>query len=577
MTKNRKPVKKLPDHIVDDLYMEYLSLPDSDRRKYINRTAIQFNIHPTQLRRKFAKKSIDVTISHRVDKGKARLMADDKKKEHVIKVAGFMRLVASSTGTCTTLEAQEALIKLGQLDRLVAKSTMDRWLREFGLSQRYFLDPGKSVHLGAEYPNDWWLIDFTVSEQYYLRHMDGRIIRDTEIAKDKNHTDEHLHNKGYQKIIFGCIIDMYSKAFFFKYYMAPAESTDIFLDLLKSAMMIKKNGIYGRPANLYGDRSKSVYKNNRFFSYLFHLNINMKFHYPKRPKAKGGVERRIGLIKDKFERLQLRIIPASNIDELNNRALIWMANEMNKTIDGEHSILSLWGSIPNERLIILTEEQMDEANYKYYSRKLNAFHVVSFTHKGVSRYFQLEDHCLQVGQKLEIFDTLSGVHARTVDGKIYRNLKEVQDQYGETRIMDGTGKRNPSTIHSSHRLEAEAAKRDLKTMLNNMQPEELLEKYRPTESNVTAFPKRGIAAMDIIPPDVRQIKDCFSIAEAHLAIAMLIGQSLDTLPEMITSQTNDMLAYPLNYGNGIIPGSLIQTIANTIADYLTSQRQQKFS
>jgi len=215
--------------------------------------------------------------------------------------------MATKTGkTVSTGNAIRALYNAGQIKFLIPDSTMNRWLNQFGYSFKQIRNYSASTgnRLRTDQPNKWWFVDFSVSEIYYLSEK-GNIIQDkTGILTDKNHREETLTKKGYRKIIIGCIVDLFSDAYWVNGYVSPGESSYLVLNFLMDAMQKKidpQNPFRGIPENMYLDNS-SAFKSEALKDLLEPLGIKMWHHVPGNAKAKGEVETRIGAYKNEIER-----------------------------------------------------------------------------------------------------------------------------------------------------------------------------------------------------------------------------------------------------------------------------------
>jgi len=281
-----------------------------DRGEFIRGLAADLGCHPCTISRAFKdlKKGSLNTLNRR-DKGSYRFagMSPEECIQAAKMVAAMKIEMATKTGkTGSTKSAIRALYNSGQIHTIIPDSTMNRWLNNLGLSFKQIRSYSAStnVRLGTDEPNKWWFIDFSVSEIYYLLQS-GKMVQDKiGIMTDKNHREELLTKKGYRKLFIGCVVDLYSGAYWVNGYVSPGESSYLVLNFLMDAMQKKddpQNPFRGIPQNIYCDKGSALHS-QQMRDLLDPLGIQIWSHVPGNPKAKGKVESRIGAYKNTIER-----------------------------------------------------------------------------------------------------------------------------------------------------------------------------------------------------------------------------------------------------------------------------------
>jgi hypothetical protein len=202
------------------------------------------------------------------------------------------------------------------------RSTMDRWLQEFGFTFRDFKKEKSAVSFVALYPNEVWLVDATPLNRYFM-DVKGTVKAQYIIPGD-THLEEILAREGLSKIWVYYVVDMFSKAFYLRAYASKGENTHGYMDVLTRAMLPKDGYIMeGVPEILYSDMGSSLTSGD-MSNFLLRLECRTEAHFPGNPRAKGRVEGRIGAFKRSFEpALNLLGDRLNSLDRLNEYFYLW--------------------------------------------------------------------------------------------------------------------------------------------------------------------------------------------------------------------------------------------------------------
>ncbi len=292
-------------------YEHWKRLSRLERGAFVDEIAAKLGVHPSTFYRAFdeIRSGAGRRNSHRKDKRVPRfkdMSAEECRRATELVSAMKMEAASKSGKTASTRSCITALHNAGEIRYRIPLSTMDRWLNWYGLAYRqirnYLASTG--VELATDEPNKWWFIDFSVSEIFYLSKSNRLVMDGTGILTDKNHREELLTKKGYRKVFIGCVVDLYSSAYWVNAYVSPGESAYMVLNFLMDAMAMKadqRNPFRGIPVNIYCDKGSALHS-QQMKDLLEPLGIAIWSHIPGNPKAKGRVEARIGAYKNTIER-----------------------------------------------------------------------------------------------------------------------------------------------------------------------------------------------------------------------------------------------------------------------------------
>ena len=175
---------------------------------------------------------------------------------------------------------------------LLAKSTVNRYLKRQGFSPKGLWIEPVVVHFQAEHSNEFWQVDFTTSE---LQKLSGEGSKSSDT-----------------KLLLASVVDDRSGTSYQEYFLSDGENVLMALQFLFNAMSPKKDKDFpfqGIPKGIYLDNGP-ISKSLTFLRVMELLGIEVKTHMPRgsdgrrtTARAKGKVERPFRTIQDSFETL----------------------------------------------------------------------------------------------------------------------------------------------------------------------------------------------------------------------------------------------------------------------------------
>jgi len=204
----------------------------------------------------------------------------------------------------------------------VTTNTMQRLLRERDLTGAALATPTPHINMRSLHPNHVHVFDASVCIQYYLK-QGGLAIMD-ERSFYKNKPDAFAKIK--QKLIRMVLVDHCSHNLFLKYYLAAGENQKMTYDFLTCAWrggLHEKQPLRGVPFYLLMDAGSANIA-RAILGFLGALGVETPANLPHNPRRQGSAECMQNLVERHFES-GLRLDPACEIDELNQRALDWCA------------------------------------------------------------------------------------------------------------------------------------------------------------------------------------------------------------------------------------------------------------
>lgn len=198
-----------------------------------------------------------------------------------------------------------------------SQATLLRWMRQKGIGAGSSDNNRVCRRWEADYPNQLHQCDSTISATFYL-DKDGTV--GYEPLKDQSNKP----GNSKPRLHLFALIDDYSRVAYARYYYA--DNTLNWLDFLWHAWGPKDDParfpFEGLPEVLYTDNGSTL-KSERMRLAMKTLGVEQKFHAPYHAQAKGKVERLIGVIQQKLEKLYLLQKPRS-LDEANAILETWL-------------------------------------------------------------------------------------------------------------------------------------------------------------------------------------------------------------------------------------------------------------
>jgi len=205
--------------------------------------------------------------------------------------------------TGTTLLRELALVS-GQNQPALSASTLYRFLKQRGLSERQLLAPPTHKKFEAERSNQIWQSDMLYGP-YVQRPGGGKM-------------QAYLH----------AILDDASRLIPHAQFY-PDQGLDTFLDCLRQAVAAR-----GLPVRLYVDNAK-VYRSPQLARIAASLGILMVHTPPYQPEGRGKIERFFRSVREQFL-ANLDRKQTLTLDDLNQRLWAWVENAYHRS---EHSAL----------------------------------------------------------------------------------------------------------------------------------------------------------------------------------------------------------------------------------------------
>jgi hypothetical protein len=206
---------------------------------------------------------------------------------------------------------------------VLKKSTVNRYLKRWGLDWRRLRREPPAVRFQAQYSNELWQFDISPSD---LKHIEAPAWVD--------------ETKGQPTLMLYSIVDDRSGVAYQEYHCTYGESVEAALQFLFNAMTPKTDTRFpfgGRPTALYMDNGP-VAKSHVFHQVMRYLDIAVQMHMPRDPdghrttaRSKGKVERPFRTVKEVHETLYHFHAPHTEAE-----ANAWLFNYLLRYNDSPH-------------------------------------------------------------------------------------------------------------------------------------------------------------------------------------------------------------------------------------------------
>ena len=242
---------------------------------------------------------------HRADHGKPRILPQAELERYCELISALKLRTTNKNGrhlsTVRTiellenfgLETNQGLVQAPK--GLLTRSTVNRYLEKWHLSQTYLMRESAAVRFQAEHSNDCWQFDISPSD---LKHIDKPDWIDL--------------SKGQPTLAIFSVVDDRSGAAYQEYHCIYGEDAETALRFLFNAMAPKAdpaNPLQGRPKFIYLDNGP-VAKSHAFINVMDKLKIDWQTHIPAgkdnyrtTARSKGKVERPFRTVKEAHETL----------------------------------------------------------------------------------------------------------------------------------------------------------------------------------------------------------------------------------------------------------------------------------
>ncbi|MEF8746678.1 MAG: hypothetical protein V5B31_02215 [Candidatus Accumulibacter propinquus] len=200
------------------------------------------------------------------------------------------------------------------------RSTIARAMRRIGCHTDQMMRQTPAFALQSLHPNHVWQMDVSTCVLFYLSSGGIEICEEAAFNKNKPHNFERVSQLRVQRYL---VVDHCTGAFWLQ-YLAGHESARNLLDFLIPAFH-PRHGLpfYGVPKILQVDPG-SAQSSQVFRSLSRALDIEVRVHKTKNPRAKGAVESMHNHIEHQFEG-RLHAQRVRGFEHLNELANLWSA------------------------------------------------------------------------------------------------------------------------------------------------------------------------------------------------------------------------------------------------------------
>ncbi|WP_032914994.1 DDE-type integrase/transposase/recombinase [Leptospira santarosai] len=423
-------MKQLDPDLFYEFYSAWKEAPSKHSKgEMMRKAASAFGLSEDAIRRRFEKYNIGselaVVSGQKKSKRKSNLSPEKMDlRETEAKIIAEIVYSNLSGKNPIPISMEIALRKArnsGQIQLPWTVSTANRWLNRLGLGRHEMRSPEAARHWKEPYSNATHMVDASVASRYYLNPR-GKI-EQRWFLDDKDEETAMLKDNLIKVWVYA-VVDVHSKVFFVWSYGGKAitpgakhrgENTTDYLDFFKRAWLPKsdrRNPFEGIPEFVYSDEGSGL-KGSR--STLKRLGTKLTMHKPGGPRAKGPVERRIGVFKNIIE-------PAidgkrfKDLEEFNDFLTLYTIHE-NQT----RGTFDLWLEGTKDRPVRrLTEQNFYDATIAFDTRVVNNYGCIEYRNHSYGVALDL------VGQKVTLFrdregnivaeDRLGNLHICNPDG-----------------------------------------------------------------------------------------------------------------------------------------------------------------
>jgi len=285
----------------------------------------------------------------RADKGASAIS-----EAELANIASIMRATDRNNGKklASAKLATEIAAANGLAAREYHEATVNRQLRERGMSARQMRRATPHVMLASSHPNHMWQVDPSYCVLYYLKEDKGMAVMDeAQFYKNKPANFAKIAN---ERVLRYVCVDHCTGAFYCRYYNVAGENAETMFDFLMHAMGEKDkqhNPFEGVPKILYWDKG-SANQSSLILALLEGLGIEHHAHVKGNSRAKGSVEKHNDLIETNFES-RLTFAHIESIEQLNAACERWQRHYQATHVHSRHGMtrFAAWRKITPEQLI----------------------------------------------------------------------------------------------------------------------------------------------------------------------------------------------------------------------------------
>ena len=326
--------KPLPSEALVDLRRRLTSLPprSAATRQVIREVAAAYDVSESTVYRALTHRPAPRAVQ-RVDQGTPRVLPAEQLEQYCEVIAALKLRTTNKQGRhLSTAEAIRLLEVYGVETpsgflqapaAVLKKSTVNRYLKHWGLDWRRLRREPPAVRFQAQYSNELWQFDISPSDLKHIQAPDW--------------VDE---TKGPPTLMLYSIVDDRSGVAYQEYHCTYGESVEAALQFLFNAMTPKTDARFplsGRPTALYMDNGP-VAKSHVFHQVMRYLDIAVQMHMPRdhdgrrtTARSKGKVERPFRTVKEVHETLYHFHAPHTEAE-----ANAWLCNYLLRYNDSPH-------------------------------------------------------------------------------------------------------------------------------------------------------------------------------------------------------------------------------------------------
>jgi hypothetical protein len=328
------PAKPLPPETLVELRRRLSALPSRSpaRRHVIQEVATAYAVSEATVYRALKRRPYPRSVQ-RVDQGLPRVLPADQLERYCEVIAALKLRSTNQKGRhLSTAEAIRLLETYGvetpdgflqAPQTLLKKSTVNRYLKSWGLDWHRLRREPPAVRFEAEQSNDLWQFDISPSDLKRLQ---------TPAWVDEA--------RGQPTLMLYSVVDDRSGVVYQEYHCTYGEAVEVALQFLFNAMSPKAVEAFpfaGRPRYLYTDNGP-VARSQVFRRVLDYLDIELSTHLPRgrdgrrtTARSKGKVERPFRTVKEVHETLYHFHEPQTEVE-----ANAWLFNYLLRYNDRPH-------------------------------------------------------------------------------------------------------------------------------------------------------------------------------------------------------------------------------------------------
>ena len=332
-----------------ELIAKLEAAPHGGRDAIVEAAAAFVGKSKTTVYRALRKLGYDTKRKPRADKGKSAISDAE-----LANIAAIQHAATRKTGK--RLASAKTAVEIAAANGLAARqynaATVNRQLRERGLSGAQMRRASPHLQLASRHPNHMWQIDPSYCVLYYLKAGKGLAVMDeAQFYKNKPHNFARIAR---DRVLRYVCVDHCTGAFYCRYYNVSGENAETMFDFLMRAMGAKDkqhNPFEGVPKILYWDKG-SANQSSLILALLAGLGIEHHAHVKGNSRAKGSVEKHNDIIETNFES-RLTFARIDSIDQLNLACERWQQQFQATHIHSRHGMtrFAAWRKITPEQLV----------------------------------------------------------------------------------------------------------------------------------------------------------------------------------------------------------------------------------